>query len=217
MNFRGVIFDLDGTLLDTLEDIAEAANAALAAMNFPVFPPDAYRYFVGDGMKVLMARILPAELAEDKAVIQEFLLRYLENYNRCWDRKSYPYPGIPELLAELAARKCRLAILSNKPHAFTVKCAEKLLAPWIFDPILGQKEEIPRKPDPAGVRIIQEAWDIKSSEILYLGDTATDMQTAKNGGCFAAGAAWGFRPEKELREAGADVIVRLPLEVVDFL
>ena len=214
-NFHGIIFDLDGTLLNTLEDITDAANHALTSLGFPAHPLDAYRYFVGDGMKVLIAKILPPEVVEDEAVVAKFLAQYVEAYGRRWDRTSRPYPGVAELLTALASRNIKMAVLSNKPHAFTVKCVEKLLAPWQFSPILGQQDSIPRKPDPAGVHLIREAWHAESSDILYLGDTATDILTAKNAGCFAVGAAWGFRPESELREAGADRIAREPMEVLE--
>ncbi len=217
MPYRGVVFDLDGTLLDTLEDIAHAANDALAELGFPVYPVDDYRYFVGDGMRTLMERIIPRRFAQDEPMIGRFLNAYIAHYERQWDQRSRPYPGMVELLDALTARGLRKAILSNKPHAFTVKCAEKLLAGWAFDPIMGQKDEIPKKPDPTGARMIQAEWGLPGDEILYLGDTGTDMRTAKGAGFFAVGVTWGFRPEEELREAGADFIAHHPLDVLALL
>lgn len=217
MGFQGAIFDMDGTLLDTLTDIAEAANDALAELKFPTFPVEDYRYFVGDGVKVLMARLLPQEFEQNEEVHEKFLQLYSKYYSQKWNQNTQPYRGIPELLNILQQKNFRLGILSNKPHAFTVKCAEKILADWKFDFILGQKDEIPRKPDPAGAIIIRDAWSLSSSEILYFGDTGTDMLTAKRAGFYALGVTWGFRPEDELREAGADLIIHHPLDVLSLL
>ena len=210
-----VFFDLDGTLLDTLEDIADAANHALTALGFPAHPLDAYRYFVGDGIKILIEKILPPEHVNDEAVVAKFLAQYVAAYDQRWDRTSRPYPDIAEMLTALTERNLKMAVLSNKPHAFAIKCVEKLLAPWQFSPILGQQDAVPKKPDPAGVYLIREAWHLESSSILYLGDTATDILTAKNAGCFAVGVSWGFRPESELREAGADRVVQHPMDVLE--
>lgn len=211
---KAIIFDLDGTLLDTLDDIACAANTALASLDFPTYPVDEYRYFVGDGMRTLLERIIPQEYVDDEAMIDRFLAAYVANYDQQWDKRSVPYPGMPELLDGLAARGLRMGVLSNKPHAFTVKCVEKLLAGWKFDPILGQKDEFPKKPDPAGALWIQKQWGLPGNEILYLGDTGTDMLTAKRAGFFAVGVTWGFRPEEELRDAGADFIAHHPQDVL---
>lgn len=214
MSFHAIIFDLDGTLLNTLDDIACAANTALTSLDFPTYPVEEYRYFVGDGMRTLLERIIPQQYVDDEAMIDRFLDAYITNYGLQWDKRSAPYAGMPELLDALVAKGLRLGVLSNKPHAFTVKCVEKLLAGWKFDPILGQKDEFPKKPDPAGALWIQQQWGFPGSEILYLGDTGTDMLTAKRAGFFAVGVTWGFRPEEELREGGADFIAHHPLDVL---
>ena len=216
--FRGVIFDLDGTLLDSLADIADSANAALEKMGFPVHPIADYRYFVGDGVRTLMERILPANALKDPQTAAECLQLYIDAYAVGWDRKTRPYPGIPELLDTLTERGFRKAVFSNKPAECTARFVEKLLANWTFDEVVGQKDGvIPKKPDPTGGLWIMERWEAKPEEILYVGDTSTDMETAQNAGFVSVGVTWGFRPEEELRNAGARSIVHSPLDIVSLL
>lgn len=212
--FRGIIFDLDGTLIDSLADIADSANSALAALNFPTHPVENYQYFVGDGVKTLMDRILPAEVVEDEVVMGECLRRYSEIYAENWANKTRPYPGIPELLDTIDSCGLKKAVFSNKPAQCTEKCVEVLLGNWTFDAVVGQKDGvIPKKPDPTGGIFIRDMWGFQSDEILYVGDTSTDMLTAKNAGFYSVGVTWGFRPEEELRENGARIIVNTPAEI----
>lgn len=217
-NFQGVIFDLDGTLLDSLTDIADCANEALEKMGFPIHPVADYRYFVGDGVRTLMERILPENARKDPQALAQTLQLYVDAYAVGWDRKTRPYPGIPELLDTLTARGVKKAVFSNKPAECTARCVEKLLASWTFEEVVGQKDGvIPKKPDPAGGLWIMERWGAKPEEILYVGDTATDMETAQNAGFVSVGVTWGFRPEEELRDAGARFIIHLPMELAPLL
>lgn len=216
MKFRGVLFDLDGTLLDTLRDIGESMNRVLEVRGLPTHPIDAYRQFVGDGALMLVTRALP-EGCRDSETVRSALADYRAVYAMRWNIHTRPYDGIPELLDDLAARGLSLGILSNKPHAMTLKCVEGYLARWSWACVLGQREAVARKPNPAGAVEAAALMRVDPADVLYLGDTATDMETARAAGMFAVGATWGFRPESELRIAGARVIVRHPREVVRLL
>jgi len=216
MSYRAVIFDLDGTLLDTLEDLADSMNAVLKSGSFPEHAVAAYRYFVGDGMEMLVRRVLPAG-EQDDALVARCMAAMEAEYGRRWADKTRPYPGIPEALDALEQRNVPKAVLSNKPDAFTRLTVEKLLAGWTFDPVIGVRSGIPRKPDPAGALQIAARLQVRPRECLYLGDTNTDMQTARAAGMFAVGATWGFRPGEELRASGAQVLLDTPTEVLDLL
>jgi len=211
-----VLFDLDGTLLDTLEDLADATNAALARLGFPPHPLEAYRYFVGDGLERMIRRALP-EGRRDQATVGRAADLMRGIYAEHWADKTRPYPGVPELLDALAERGVRMAVLSNKPHDSTRLCVARLLPRWRFDAVLGQSEAIPPKPDPTGVREIVARLGVPAERFLYLGDTNTDMRTANAAGMFAVGALWGFRTADELREAGARVLIEKPAELLGLL
>ncbi len=209
-----VIFDLDGTLLDTLEDLADSANEALEACGFASHAVEAYRLFVGEGMAVLMERILPVE-SRGREEIARLLAVYREAYGRRWAAKSRPYEGIEGMLRGLAARGVALAVLSNKPQANTEVCVGHFLGEHPFVAVFGQREEVPRKPDPAGALEIALALGLDPREILFVGDTATDMDTARAAGMVAVGVLWGFRSEEELRRHGATHVVARPEEILD--
>lgn len=211
--FKAVIFDLDGTLLDTLRDIADSMNSALESMGYPAHAVDAYKYLTGEGVAQLAERSLPPAARDDAAVedcIQRFRAAYAENYMN----HSRPYEGIPELLDVLAGRKIVLNILSNKLDDFTKLLARKLLSRWPFSHILGSGAGFPRKPDPSGALLIARGLNIQPAEFIYVGDTATDMRTAAAAGMHAVGVLWGFRGEAELREGGAAEIIRSPAELL---
>ena len=210
---RAVIFDLDGTLLDTLADIGNAANTVLEGMNFPPHPLPEYKTFVGDGVRVLFERILP-EGERRSEVIDAGVAKFAEVYREGWNKLSQPYAGVRSLLDELERRKLPLAVLSNKPQAFTELCVFHYLADWEFAAVLGQRAGIPRKPDPTAALEIAAQLQCSAEECLYLGDTSVDMQTATQAGMFAVGAAWGFRSVRELREHGAEAIVHHPCDVL---
>jgi phosphoglycolate phosphatase len=203
------IFDLDGTLLDTLDDLADSANEALETCGFPPHPVEAYRIFVGDGMGVLIERILPPE-SRNPETVDRVLRSYRAAYDRRWNAKTVPYPGVEELLAELGHRKVPLGVLSNKPQSYTEICMAHFLGHHPFGKILGQRDAVPRKPDPAGAWEIAAHWALPPREILFVGDTATDMETAVAAGMIPVGVLWGFRSETELRDHGAKHIVTHP-------
>ncbi len=216
MGFKAVLFDLDGTLLDTLEDLADSGNWALRQMGFAEQPAEAYKYFIGDGMENLVRRAAPQTCA-DPAALARCAELVREEYGRRWAHKTRPYPGIPELLDALAARAVPMAVLSNKPDEFTRLCVVQLLPRWAFAKVLGAGGPLPRKPDPAGARAIAAHLHLAPAEIVYLGDTSTDMQTAVAAGMFPVGALWGFRTADELLANGARVLLERPLDLLEVL
>lgn len=216
MKYDAVIFDLDGTLLDTLQDLADAMNSVLEARGWPVHPRDAYRRLVGEGARNLVRNALPPGERADGQVLR-CLSEYQAEYGRRWNATTRPYDGIPGLLDELTRRGMKMAVLSNKPDAFTRLCTDKLLAKWRFDAVLGQTEGIPLKPDPAGPTRIARELRIDPSRFLYAGDSGVDMRTAVNAGMFPVGVLWGFRDRAELVEGGAKEIISQPLELVKLI
>lgn len=213
MSYQAVLFDLDGTLLDTLEDLANAGNRVLAARALPVHPVAAYRYFVGDGMATLVERILPPALRSSEEITQA-VADFQREYAANWDEYSAPYQGIAAMLDALVASGLRLAVLSNKPEEFTRLCVERLLAPWPFDPVFGQRPGVAKKPDPAGALAAAQALNLMPQDILYVGDTSIDMRTARAAGMDAVGVLWGFRDAEELHAAGAARLISDPAELV---
>ena len=216
MIFEAVLFDLDGTLIDTLNDIGDAVNRVLSSKKFPTHAISAYRKFVGDGSRILIERALPKKYRKEK-IIDVCHKEYIEDYTRNYNVTSKLYLGIPNLLDTLKAKGLKLGILSNKPDAITKNCAKTFLSKWDFDVVLGQRDSVPRKPDPQGALEVAKRLSIPPSHFLYLGDTAIDMKTAGSAGMFPVGVLWGFRPRKELKESGADKIIDEPLEVLNLL
>lgn len=214
--FKAVIFDLDGTLLDTLADISGAANEVLTRRGHPTHTVEAYRHFIGDGVATLFQRILPEGLPTDD-LIAECVDDFAVTYGRKWNENSQLYPGIVELLDELTRREIPIAVLSNKPHDFVGVCMAEFLSNWNFHPILGQRDGVPRKPDPAGVIEICQTLGVGASECIYVGDSSVDMLTAKNSAALPVGVAWGFRPVEELVEYGAARVLDEPAELLELL
>jgi phosphoglycolate phosphatase len=216
MSLRAVLFDLDGTLLDTLEDLADSVNAVLRESGFPTHPVEAYRYFVGDGARALMTRALP-EANRSEANITRSLRGFVAAYAVRWNIKTHPYPGIDALLEGLDCRGIHKAVLSNKPHDATVRCVEELLKRWEFSVVLGLQEGGPRKPEPDGALLIARRLGVHPGEFLYVGDTPTDMHTATAAGMIPVGALWGYRMESELVASGARMLAASPIDVLGIL
>jgi phosphoglycolate phosphatase len=216
MTYRAIVFDLDGTLLDTLEDLADSMNEVLAERGFPTHPVDAYRYFVGSGIVDLVALALP-EPERTEARIAECVAGMREVYGRRWDNRTLAYDGVPELLDALTERGVKMAVLSNKPDGPTKLAAQKLLPRWRFERVYGQRDGVPKKPDPAGAIALAAELGVEPSECLYLGDSGSDMQTAVAAGMFPAGALWGFRTADELTEAGARALIAHPAQLLELL
>jgi len=216
MHYKAVLFDLDGTLLDTLEDLGEAMNQVLRNLGFPVHELQAYKYFVGDGVEMLVRRALPKEALSEE-LVQKCLKVYREEYGRRWDQKTRPYEGVPEMLDTLTEMGLPLAILSNKPDDFSKLVVSKLLSKWQFQVVFGVRPSVPKKPDPEGAFEIAAMLDIPPSQFLYLGDTGIDMRTAVTAGMFPVGALWGFRTAEELTANGARVLIEKPLDLLQQL
>ncbi|MCH2128925.1 MAG: HAD family hydrolase [Pirellulaceae bacterium] len=213
---HAVIFDLDGTLLDTLADIAAAANEVIVSQGAKALPVDTYRDLVGDGVVMLFARALGTNSVEDPR-IPDCVVEFKHAYGRNWNQQTKPYDGIVELLAILQEHKIVTAVLSNKPHEFTQQCIREYLGHHPFDFIFGQRENVPPKPDPAGAYEIVNQAGVSQEQCVYVGDTCTDMQTACAAGMLPVGVSWGFRPVQELVEHGARHMIDHPLQLLELL
>lgn len=214
---KAVIFDLDGTLSDSLLSIKYCGDKAVAPFGYGPFTPDQYKYFVGDGAANLIKRCLAAGGDRNQIHFEEAFALYKDIFRDNCMYEVKPYDGIPELLDALKTAGARIAVLSNKPHQETVSVIESLFGKGYFDIIQGQKEGVAIKPSPEGVFHILEQLGLTVDEILYLGDTSTDMKTGKNAGVFTVGALWGFRDRSELEENHADAVIGNPLELLDYM
>lgn len=210
---RAVLFDLDGTLTNTLEDIADAMNRSLRLHGLPEWPLDAYRYLVGDGAKKLAERAVRDRQELALSVQQEYQAYYQEHTRV----KTQPYDGVPEMLRALQDKGLKLAVFSNKPDADTKNVVAHFFPDIPWAAVRGQIEGVPVKPDPTGALAVAEALQIPPAEFLYLGDTATDMHCAVNAGMFPIGALWGFRTAEELQSSGARQLVQHPMDVLSCL
>lgn len=212
---KAVIFDLDGTLVNSLEDLAISTNYALKSFGFPIHETEDYKYFVGDGIPKLIERALPKEnrdIKTKKAVLECFLDYYREHYVD----KTTVYDGIEELLSLLYAKNIKLAVLSNKAHEMAVTVANKLL-PNKFSIVYGKQEGFPTKPDASLTLQLISKLGVDPSECLFVGDSGMDMAAALNAKCFGVGVLWGFRKAEELSLNGAKRIISNPLEIVNII
>jgi phosphoglycolate phosphatase len=218
-NIQAVIFDLDGTLLDTIVDIADASNRVYEARGLAPFSIAEMKTLVGDGAEELIRKVFAwrGRPAPGDVEVADILKDYRREYQACWRSHSRPYPGVPELLGELARRGIKTAILSNKSHAFTTAMTEELLAGFRFDLVRGAAPGVPLKPDPAPALAIAGELGVEPPACVFLGDTSVDMKTAAAAGMFAIGALWGFRTADELLANGAAALVSSPCELLNWL
>ena len=215
---KTIIFDLDGTLIDSLEDIAVCMNQVLKELNLPIHEMNDYKYFVGGGISILVDNSLNALNKEITDELKEKVTqRFKDIYDQKLHLKTKAYDGIYELLDELVTLDCNIGILSNKPHEFTVQYANSLFSKYNIKEVHGQKSDVPKKPDPIAAISIANSFNIPCEEIYFVGDTMVDMQTAVNANMIGIGVLWGFRDEKELMENGADFIVKHPLDILDII
>lgn len=216
MKFKAVVFDLDGTLLDTIDDLADSMNAVLAANALPTHGVDQYKYFVGDGVETLVERVLP-ENARDPETIRTLVTQMKRHYGQHWADKTRPYEGIPELLAELERRGLPIAVLSNKPDEATQGVVARFFPAVRFAWVQGALSSVPKKPHPAGAIAIAQRLGLAPADILYVGDTNTDMQTGNAAGMCTVGVLWGFRTAEELIANQAKTLIAAPAELLNLL
>lgn len=205
--YTTVLFDLDGTLLNTIDDLADSANRVCAAHGWPQYPVARYRYFVGNGIPKLVERFSP-ETARDPATLAATLREFDAQYGAHMFDKTAPYPGMPELLARLRDRGVQMAVYSNKADAFAGEVVARYFDPGLFRVIRGARPGVPTKPAPEGTRALLAALgaDPASGKVLYVGDSNVDVATAHNAGLPCCGVLWGFRTRQELEEAGAEYL-----------
>lgn len=216
IKYKAVIFDLDGTLVDTILDIANSMNRVLQSMKLPSHDLSKYYYFVGAGMKELCKRALPENMQDEENVLK-FRQLFNQDYNENWHNETKAYQGICELLMYLQQNDKQIAILSNKPEKFCQLFVDYYFPKVDFALVKGNVDHIPPKPDPAGGEIIINNLGLKAEDIFFVGDSDIDMQTAKNCGFTGIGAEWGFRTKKELVEAGAKLTFTKPSDLLNYL
>ena len=203
MNYKGIIFDLDGTLLNTIADLGNSVNCILQQYGYPLHTEEKYKTYVGDGMRKLLERSLPQGASVD---FEEMFCAFLQTYDLAYMQETKPYEGIEHLLAYLAKREIKLAVNSNKKDKYTKKLIQKFFGEIPFVEVIGEREGRDKKPSPEAALEIAEAMALPVRDILYIGDSETDIYTGKNAGMRAGGVNWGFRGQSELEEAGADYI-----------
>ena len=216
MFYNAVIFDLDGTLLDTLCDLSDSMNNVLEKHCFPVHDYESYKYKLGGGVEYLVKRALP-ESINDEETIENIITEFRSEYAKNWKNNTRPYDGIIDMINSLRSLEYKIAVLSNKPHDFTELCVREFLPYEKFDVVLGHKTGKTLKPNPGGAIEIAEKFNVVKDRILYLGDTNVDMKTAVAAGMYPVGVLWGFRTEKELLENGAKVLLKNPGELLDII
>lgn len=213
--YKVCIFDLDGTIADTVESIAHVGNQTLRAFGLPEIPVKDYNFYAGDGADVQVKRMLAAVPGGDKVDYEEVRTQYRKWFAENPFYHVKPYDGILELLEGLKAQGIKIAVLSNKPHGAAVEVVHKIFGKDMFHKIQGQTSEIPRKPSPIGALAVAKEFGALPQECLYCGDTNTDMDTGKAAGMFTIGVTWGFRPRTELEEHHGDKIVDHPSEILE--
>lgn len=230
---KAVIFDLDGTLANTLESLSYCTNRALGEFGFPGLPAESFKRYVGNGARMQTIRALRAAGDEEcqkendrpdddgfltqPAHLNEVLEKYLEYFSRDCMYHVRPYDGICELLTYLKERKIKIAVFSNKPHDNTVNVIDTLFGTGYFNVIQGQTPSIKKKPAPDGIFAILDRLTLDRAEILYVGDSSVDMDTGKAAGVFTVGVLWGFREREELLRHGADALIEAPEELIQYL
>lgn len=216
MNVKAILFDLDGTLLDTIGDLALSMNNVLKMHGWPQHDTKAYKYFVGSGIRNLVTRALP-EAKRDNETVEACLAEMNAQYKQNWNKTTHPYEEIPELLEKLSGKGLKAAVLSNKANAFTKEMVEYFFPRYPFISVIGERSNVPIKPNPQAALEIAGTAGIIPSQFIYLGDSGIDMETARAAGMFPVGALWGFRSREELESSGAKALISRPLQLLDLI
>lgn len=215
MKPKAIIFDLDGTIIDSIDDLGDSMNAMLANNGYPTHSIENYITWVGNGARLLLQRALPD--VKDEALQQKYLKEFLAVYATNYNVKTKIYEGVAEFLDFLVRQNIQITILTNKPHAETQKIANDYLTPWPFEMILGQREAFPKKPDPQVALKMASDLNLRPSEMLFIGDSATDIKTAVAAGMKPIGVNWGYGTKESMLEAGASIIIESPKELFDIV
>lgn len=215
MKFKGVIFDLDGTLVNSLEDIADAMNTVLKSYNYPTHSYETYQYFIGSGLRNLVSKALPTAHNDSKHIDHCYQLM-IDEYSVNCTHKTKPYVGIYELLDFLISQNIKLGVFSNKSDELTKKVVDDLFSGY-FEAVSGLTVEELKKPNPSGAIEIANKFGFDTKEMIFVGDSGIDMQTATNANMMAVGVSWGYRPEKELMANGAKHVLSNPLDLISIL
>ena len=215
MKYKGIIFDLDGTLVDSLHDISDAMNTVLESLNYPTHTYDTYQYFIGSGLRNLVSKALPSTNNSDEQ-IEICFESMINEYREICTLKTKPYEGIVELLENLTSQNIKMAVFSNKADELTKKIASEIF-PNYFDTAVGLSIEELKKPNPFEAVEISKNWNLKPEEILFVGDSDIDMQTAVNANMFPVGVSWGYRTEDELKTSGAKLVINNASELIEIL
>lgn len=215
MKYKGIIFDLDGTLVNSLEDISDAMNTVLTGLNYPTHTYDTYQYFIGSGLRNLVSKALPASNNTETDIENCFNCMVTE-YREFCTFKTKPYAGIVKLLDHLASQNIKLAVFSNKADELTKKITSEIF-PDYFDSAIGLSKEELKKPNPSEALAIAKKWNLNPEEILFIGDSDMDMQTAINANMFPVGVSWGYRIEAELIASGAKMVINNPTDLIEIL
>ena len=214
--YKTVLFDLDGTLLNTIDDLADSANRVCAAHGWPQYETAQYRYFVGNGIPKLVERFSP-ENARTPEQLAATLAEFTARYDAHKEDKTAPYPGIPELLAALKTEGIQTAVFSNKADTFCGKIIDHYFGTGRFDAVRGSRPGVPTKPDPTGVYSLMQDLHADPASTLFVGDSDVDILTGHNAGLPAMGALWGFRGRAELTAAGADALASVPEDILEYV
>lgn len=216
MDYKAVVFDLDGTLVDSAADLGNAVNRVLVSRGFPVHEIRRYQDFIGNGTEMMVKRALPEE-SRTNEIVKECLAEFMKDYSRNYDVDTALYDGIPQLLDHLSDKSIILTLLTNKPEDITLKLNKSLLSKWDFKVVMGSSEGLPKKPDPTGAKMLLDKIGIPGSQTVYFGDSGIDMKTAVSSGMVPVGVLWGFRGKEELENDGAEYIIEKPMDILELI